>query len=193
MTPPIHRSGPGPDIERLLARARRDPASRSAARTLQWAIHNRDPNITDGSLLAWLRLWEQGMRPTIVTDGIAEQHQLNQLARAALRVAGHLTGPDIQLRTGLRVAAGDQLLVTTHHRPGEPDALAEGALLHITHVDRATAACGVEIPTVGEHRDLNRSTPLVWNIGYAYATTREAEQGRNPPGTARQPERGLSW
>jgi hypothetical protein len=193
MTPPSEPTVSGhAELDRLLAYGGRDPASRAAARALEWAIRNRQPIVTDGTLLAWLRLWRHGLTPTMVTAGIAEQHQLNQLGRAALRLDGQLVGPDLQLRTGLRVAVGDQLVVTAG-QPRRPDPLEAGVLLHVVDVYPAGQICTVDIPTFGGRRDVSTAHPLVRRVSHAYATTHAAEQQRSVPGAALEPGRGLSW
>lgn len=190
--PDVHCPLP-PAIQDLIARA--DPGDHAAMRAA-WALEqygrNGAPLITSGLLISWLEHWETGQRPAIESTG-GRHGDNNFIARAALRLAGHLHGPDLQLRDGLHIAVGEQLVVRSDYRPGTADALPAGILLHVTDIDPATVSCTVEIPALGEQRWMSAGGRLARQVTYGYATTDYIEQSVHRDGASRQPERGLTW
>jgi hypothetical protein len=181
-----------PTITQLLANSdRHDHLNWAALRRLEHAQRHQHPLLTDGTLDAWLQLWSAGLHSAIETHTPAEQHQANQLARAALRLSGHLHGHDIDLRNGRRVAAGDVLTVGTTTATGREAELPAGVLLHVTRIDNRTAT--LDIPTTGEQLELTVGTGLTRHLEHAYATSATPEQSRHHLRGVLRPSDGLSW
>ena len=164
-------SAPDAELERARAELRRAAIDRHVA-------------LTSGALSGWLQLWRDGLPSVLIVE--ADEHcQYSRLARAALRLDGHLQGPDIRT-TGPVIAQGEQLVATTSVAFGE-ERLDAGAPMRVARVDAATGSILLDVPTAGLTIDALAHEPAWRSCEHAYAEI-DNSQGRTQPRSA-----GVSW
>jgi hypothetical protein len=163
-----------PTLGELLHRVR-DGAGREndrAQRVLLRAIDRDHPAVASGALASWLRFWRAGLRSAFVVRP-EEAQQYADLARAALRLDGHLQGADLRTR-GPLVAEGDQLMVD-QRMDVMGVRLDPGMTVDVGPVSTLSGAC---LDVAGQAVALTSTDPGWRNLRHAY-TEHELAQGHS--------------
>lgn len=166
----------------------RDLETLDARRTLLAAIESQHPVITNGGLPSWVELWRAGLQPALhVTAGDVAASAV--IARAALRLAGELHGPDLRT-AGVTVAVGDTLTAAQPTRLGELR-LDAGVPMHVTDIDHARQTLTVDVPTLGAETRVAAGDAGFRSLTYGYAEPPSVE--RDVGRTVTERTVGLSW
>lgn len=166
----------------------RDLETLDARRTLLAAIESQHPVITNGGLPRWVELWRAGLQPALhVTAGDIASSAV--IARAALRLAGELHGPDLRT-AGVPVAVGDTLTAAQPTELGELH-LDAGVPVHVTDIDHARQTLTVEVPTLGTETRVAADDAGFGSLTYGYAEPPSVE--RDVGRAVAERTVGLSW